>query len=653
MKKLLIVVVLLNCCGNQVLRAQDDAIKDSLYRIVLTAPDDSFKVFALYKYGELFETSNPDSATWYFEQGRALSKKLNYKKGLASSASYYIVVLNNQGKFKEALELAKEALAIFEEIGSKRDQAVGYINVGSEWQYLSDLEAAADNYLKAKNITDEIKDKRLQRIANNNLSSIFNSLGQYEKGKQYAELALLLAKDMRDDYAIASSTINIAASESYMKKHLAAIQQFREVEQLGIKMQDEIIKMDGWLGIADNYKFMERYDSSEKYYLPIIEVSRSKNYPEYEMYGYMGLSELYVKTRQYAKASSAITKGIELAEQLGSKIELKDLYLRASELNESVGNLSKALDFRKKFEKLHDTLINEKNSSAINLAEAKYASQRKQSQINELEAQRKIQDLSLRQKSVFNYFFAGAALALLAIALLSYRSYRQKQALNQQRISELEKEKHLLAAEAVLKGQEQERSRLAKDLHDSLGGMLSGIKHSFSNMKGNLVMTPENIQAFERGLNMLDTSITEFRRVAHNMMPDILLKFGLNAAIRDYCSGLNNSSGLKIVYQSYNLENFSVNETVAITIYRVIQELVTNIIKHARATEAMVQVSRENNKLLITVEDNGQGFDISILDSARGIGWSNIKSRIDYLQGEIDIQSGPGKGTSVNIEINV
>jgi signal transduction histidine kinase len=653
MKKLLIAVVLLNCCGNQVLLAQEDAIKDSLYRIVLTAPDDSFKVFALYKYGELFETSNPDSATWYFEQGRALSKKLNYKKGLAASASYYIVVLNNQGKFKEALELAKEALAIFEETGSKRDMAVGYINVGSEWQYLSDLQAAAEHYLKAKNISDEIKDKRLQRIANNNLSSIFNSLGQYEKGKDYAGLALVLARDMQDDYAIASSTINIASAESYMKKYAAAIQQFREVEQLGIKMQDEIIKMDGWLGIADNYKFIERYDSSEKYYLPIIELSRSKNYPEYEMYGYMGLSELYVKTRQYAKAGSAITKGIELAVQLGSKIELKDLYLRASELNESAGNLSKALDFRKKFEKLNDSLINEKSSSAINLAEAKYASQRKQGQINELEAQRKIQDLHLRQKTVFNYIFAGSAVALLAIALLSYRSYRQKQVLNQQRISELEKEKHLLAAEAVLKGQEQERSRLAKDLHDSLGGMLSGIKHSFSNMKGNLVMTPENIQAFERGLDMLDTSISEFRRVAHNMMPDILLKFGLNAAIRDYCSGLNNSGDLKIVYQSYNLENFAVDETIAITLYRVIQELVTNVIKHAKATEAVVQVSRENNKLLITVEDNGNGFDTSLLDRARGIGWSNIKSRIEYLQGEIDIQSGPGKGTSINIEINV
>jgi signal transduction histidine kinase len=653
MKKLLIVIVLLNCCGNQVLLAQDNTIKDSLYRIIITTPDDSFKVFALYKYGELFETSNPDSATWYFEQGRALSKKLNYKKGLAASASYYIVVLNNQGKFKEALELAKEALAIFEEIGSKRDRAVGYINVGSEWQYLSDLEAAAEHYLKAKNITDEIKDKRLQRIANNNLSSIFNSLGQYEKGKEYAALALVLAKDMQDDYAIASSTINIATAESYMKKHTAAIQQFREVERLGIKMQDEIIKMDGWIGIADNYKFMEIYDSSEKYYLPIIALSRSKNYPEYEMYGYMGLSELYVKTGQYAKASSATTKGIELAGQLGSKIELKDLYLRASELHESSGNLSKALDFRKKFEKLNDSLINEKNSSTINLAEAKYASQRKQSQINELEAQRKIQDLHLRQKTVFNYVFAGSAIALLAIALLSYRSYRQKQVLNQQRISELEKEKHLLAAEAVLKGQEQERSRLAKDLHDSLGGMLSGIKHSFSNMKGNLVMTPENIQAFERGLDMLDTSISEFRRVAHNMMPDILLKFGLNAAIRDYCSGLNNSQDLKIVYQSYNLENFSVNETIAITIYRVIQELVTNIIKHAKATEAVVQVSRENNKLLITVEDNGKGFDTSTLDVSRGIGWSNIKSRIEYLQGEIDIQSGPGKGTSINIEINV
>ncbi|MBL0134622.1 MAG: hypothetical protein IPP79_11745 [Chitinophagaceae bacterium] len=172
-------------------------------------------------------------------------------------------------------------------------------------------------------------------------------------------------------------------------------------------------------------------------------------------------------------------------------------------------------------------------------------------------------------------------------------------------------------------------------------------------MKDTIIMTPENLQRFEKGLNLLDTSINEFRRVAHNMMPESLQKFGLDAAIRDFCAGLNNKAGLKVVYQSYEMDQLSLPSTTSITIYRVIQELLNNILKHAAASEAVVQASNENQKLLITVEDNGRGFDPSILELSEGIGWANIKNRLAYIKGKVDIQSEAGKGTSVNIEIDL
>ena len=167
---------------------------------------------------------------------------------------------------------------------------------------------------------------------------------------------------------------------------------------------------------------------------------------------------------------------------------------------------------------------------------------------------------------------------LLIVSLLSWRNYKQKQKLQQQRISELETEKKLLATEAVLKGEEQERSRLAKDLHDGLGGLLSGIKYSFQNMKDNLVMTTENYQAFERGMDMLDTSIKELRRVAHNMMPEALVKFGLDTALKDFCNDINQIGVLQVTYQSIGLENLSIDHTTSITIYRIVQELINNSI---------------------------------------------------------------------------
>ncbi|MGB2704389.1 MAG: sensor histidine kinase, partial [Chitinophagaceae bacterium] len=214
-------------------------------------------------------------------------------------------------------------------------------------------------------------------------------------------------------------------------------------------------------------------------------------------------------------------------------------------------------------------------------------------------------------------------------------------------------EKQLAATEAVLQGEEQERTRLAKDLHDGLGGMLSGIKYSFQTMKGNLIMTPDNAQAFERSMDMLDSSIKEMRRVAHNMMPEALVKFGLETALKDFCNDINQSGALQINYQSIGMENAKVEQTTAVTIYRIVQELINNTMKHASAKTAIVQLSKVGNEISVTVEDDGIGFNPVILQGTKGIGWSNIQSRVEYLKGKLDVQSEPGKGTSVHIELSI
>lgn len=168
-------------------------------------------------------------------------------------------------------------------------------------------------------------------------------------------------------------------------------------------------------------------------------------------------------------------------------------------------------------------------------------------------------------------------------------------------------------------------------------------------MKGNLIITPENVQAFERSMDMLDNSIKEMQRVAHDMMPETLVNFGLDTALKDFCDTINQGGALSITYQSIDMQQAVVNQTTAITIYRIVQELVNNIIKHASARSALVQLSNEHNTINITVEDDGKGFNKELLNHARGIGWSNILNRVDFLNGKADIVSEPGKGTSVNI----
>jgi signal transduction histidine kinase len=154
-------------------------------------------------------------------------------------------------------------------------------------------------------------------------------------------------------------------------------------------------------------------------------------------------------------------------------------------------------------------------------------------------------------------------------------------------------------------------------------------------------------------MDMLDSSIKEMRRVAHNMMPEALVKFGLDTALKDFCNNINQTGALSVTYQSIGLEGEEINQTTAITIYRIVQELINNTMKHAAARQAIVQVAKSENQLTVTVEDDGKGFDTAIIKGTSGIGWANIQNRVDFLKGKLDVNSEPGKGTSVLIELNV
>ena len=159
-------------------------------------------------------------------------------------------------------------------------------------------------------------------------------------------------------------------------------------------------------------------------------------------------------------------------------------------------------------------------------------------------------------------------------------------------------------------------------------------------MKGNLILSEEHGLIFNNALSKLDESISEMRRVAHNMMPEALMKLGLQQALQDYCDSLSAGQAYKINCEFHGLEN-RMEPTIEIVVYRVVQELLNNAIKHSDASIILAQVMRN---------DNNKGFTMDEISILRGSGLKNIKSRVDYLKGQIDIQSAPGKGTSIHID---
>lgn len=191
----------------------------------------------------------------------------------------------------------------------------------------------------------------------------------------------------------------------------------------------------------------------------------------------------------------------------------------------------------------------------------------------------------------------------------------------------------------MLKGQEEERARLARDLHDGLGGMLPTVKLYLGSARGNLVLTPENAQLFSRSIEHLDDSIQKMRRVARDLMPETLLTFGLPAAVRDLCETLQHGQpSLRVQCEVFGLEGPAerLPQRTELVVYRLVQELLNNVLKHAQARQVIVQLVRHEAQVQVVVEDDGRGFDAT-RSLATGVGLRSIQARVDYLSGTLDL----------------
>ena len=346
----------------------------------------------------------------------------------------------------------------------------------------------------------------------------------------------------------------------------------------------------------------------------------------------------YKNAVKYSKQASLLSQNFKFERVL--QLSLPDLV--AAE--ENLGHVTESFKYLKQLIAVNDSIKTRNNQKKVYELQTKYETQK---QDEKMQAQQQM----LVQKNKINYLLGGCVLSLIVIFSLLYGNYQNKQKLQQRKINEFETEKKLTATEAVLKGEEQERTRLAKDLHDGLVGMLSGLKYSFNSIKNNIIFSQVHTKTFERSMTMLDNSINEMRRLAHNMMPEALVKFGLDTALKDFSNDMNQTGAINVNYLSLGMEKVSIEQTTAITIYRIVQELINNIIKHSEAKNAIIQLSKMDKKLSVTVEDDGNGFDITLLNTAKGIGWTNIQSRVAFLNGTLNIQSTQSKGTSVFIEL--
>ncbi|MGN6211188.1 tetratricopeptide repeat-containing sensor histidine kinase [Parafilimonas sp.] len=646
MRKLLLILFAL--LAGFIVTAQNGLNKDSLLHLLTAAKEDTAKVKLLNNLAKATKNSDIAASYKYTADALALSEKISYNKGRFLALINEISLIRIEGKDSLALEKCKTFVQL---AGSLKDSfyiAAGYLNLGEVYDNNGDNERSVQFCFKGLQIAERLNEKSLLQDAYSALQRIYLARSEFDKAIQYGKLAVTLAREMNNKAKEATQSYNLAYTYNLTKDFDKSIAVSENVLKVSREIGEKRIESYALYNLCSINLRTGKLNEALRYGLMCLEIARQNSDKGIESSTLAALASIYAQLRQYKEAEKYATEALYIREKTEDKLGIIEIKSILANIYFALDQPAKAYSLRMEVEDFEDSYNQSILSKQSSELEKKYETEKKEARI-------KIQQAQIHQKNILNYFLIGGAAALLVILLLTYHNYRNRQKLQQAKIDELETEKQLTATEAVLKGEEQERTRLAKDLHDGLGGMLSGIKFSLSNMKENLIMTPENAQAFERSIDMLDSSIKEMRRVAHNMMPEVLVKYGLDKALKEFCSEIDRSGAISVSYQSVGMNNAGIEQTTAVTIYRIVQELVNNAIKHAQAKNLLVQLHQaEKERLLaITVEDDGKGFDVASLKQSGGMGWHNIENRVEFLNGKLDIQSGVDKGTSVMIEFTI
>lgn len=617
---------------------------------------DTIRLSMLVDYVLNAVNTNTSQALPFMQEVVSISKELKHQRGIELGYIYLQLYFSDRGDFVQANTYADTAIYYLSiDTNAYAKKNLGYLlcNLAGDNLKLGDYQKAIENYTKAAEILEKVEPDALASVYNG-LAATYYEFQQPKKVFEYDLKALAAAEKSGDKASIARRSLNYA-------EHLFQEKRYEEVENILQKTAPLVKETKDVISQALFYQISgEMYQHKEQYPKAILNFRAAykigiENDDKYQQITLLDpLVKSLLKTGSLKEAKqmndTLLSKSLIYNMPFGRRNAYENLskwYVQ----NQDFANAYKYLEIKTL---LADSIASNEVKENANKMEIRFKVAQKDREIKALQAEKELQQLQLHQKNILNYILVGSAIAILIISLLAYRNYKQRQKINQQRIGELESEKQLMATEAILKGEEQERSRLAKDLHDGLGGMLSGVKYSLNNMKENMIMNSDDARNFEHNIHLLNNSINEMRRVAHNLMPEALLKFGLNEALNDYCTETSKSGILKVSYMSFGLKDKTIERSLSITVYRIVQELLYNITKHANATQAIVQLSASETHLTITVEDNGIGFSKEkTFANSKGIGWKNIQSRVDYYKGNININSSPEKGTSVFIELNI
>jgi signal transduction histidine kinase len=584
-----------------------------------------------------FRVDNYDSALYYFRQNIKFYTTID-SIYLKSPRKYNLGRINNnigsiflnKGEYDSAIVHYYKALNIYQEMDSTYDVSYILNNLGSIYYYHKDYEKALENYTQAlKTIIRFSGNKKLVRRASIylNMGNCYKALDQLDTAMAYYEKAMAIRKNSGPPSAVAGLHDNIGNIKKAKGDYKGAMQEYRTSLKIREKIGAKRWLASSYGNIGLLFVKMGKNREAIPYLKRAVEIADSNSFVEIALICREGLSVAYRNLGNYKKAY--------------------ETYVQYSEQNDSV----------------HRIELEEK----LNYYKELFEAEKKDRLIQKLEEEQKLADLNNEKQKILvekqtlisNSLIVFSSL-LLTMMFFIYRYFKmkrkadkemhlRKEQLNKQKTLDLMKELEVSTIKSFMEGQEKERARIAGDLHDRLGSLLSTVKLHFNSLEPILTKDPEAAKNYRYAIELLDKSVEEVRAVSRNLTQGVLTQFGLLAAVENMRDAINSARKVKMTVINSGMQTRLKSET-EIALFRVIQELVTNVIRHAQTDEIFVQFVGADDRLNIIVEDHGIGFDKDNIKS-EGIGLNNLKERIESIGGEFTIDSIPGEGTTIIIDI--
>jgi len=486
------------------------------------------------------------------------------------------------------------------------------------------------------------------------LGNVYYYQEQDSAALHYYNQAFNEARKGSDTGLLVSALLNIGASLSYTASPDSAIALYRTVldtasyRSLGPRFRADLLS-----NMASMHSDMERHgqaaaliDSALAIYASLNDTASMAQTHLFKATALWHLGQREAGLAE-AKLAHARTRSADLKAKAARK---------AADYLRDLGRMSESFAYLDEYATLADSLARSRYSKGIAGAQVQFETAEKERRIAEQEQALALSTAEGRRRTVQRNALIGATIALALIALLLYRVLRhrhrlarQQKELHDQHVDQLLSQQEIKSINAMLEGQEKERDRMAKDLHDRLGSMLGGIKANMSALEDRVEAMRQD-QQYQKVSRLLDQTVSELRQISHDMAAATLSRFGLEKALKDLRDTLHISGRLQVELNTFGLEQ-RLERSVEIAVYRIIQELVSNVLKHAKASELSIGVTRAPGRLSVVVSDNGVGFDTAHAGSGMGLG--NVRSRAAAIGATVQIDSTPGKGTTVSVECPV